>query len=219
MTVNPMEKNMNTRHILSLAAVFQALVIALGAFHMTALYNERDWLRQNYLAASGVATEKTVLAEAYSAIAVDYAVEIAALKRERLQPRIAAYVRSVNRNAPAEEIAAGVIAASDETGLDISWLLAKQQQESHFDPLAVSQTGCRGLVQMCMAASAEMGIAWNDNFKPRLNIMAGARYLKKQVDAYGGNIRASLIRYNGGDDNRFVERIERHRARILAIIY
>ena len=206
---------MQTNHILPIVVVVQALLICSGAFYMLALHDERAWLREAYFQQLGIATLASEEIKEISIIAARYEAEIKQLKRDRMRTRITDYVRSVNDGAPAAEIAAAGLLAARETGIDPSWILAKIKQESYFNPMAVSRTGCRGLAQMCKRASKEVGLSLSDSFNPTANIMAGARYLRIQLDATAGNMPRALIRYNGGDDGMFVERIERHRMRIL----
>lgn len=204
------------KHVLPITALIQAVILALGAFHLLDLRDERDWLRQEYLSQKGLADVRAQEVTALSTIAARYEVELRDLKREKLRAQMIIYIHAVNPEAPAEEIAEAVMVASDETGIDASWLIAKLKQESYFDPNAVSRTGCRGLAQLCRRASKDMGLAWDDAFDPYANILAGARYLKRQLDRTG-DMRTALVRYNGNDDPRFVSRIEQHRARFLRV--
>jgi soluble lytic murein transglycosylase-like protein len=208
---------MQTKHILPIVAVVQALLISTGTFYLLAIHDERTWLREAYFQQLGIATLASEEIREISVIAARYEAEIKQLKREQLRLKIIDYVHSVNEEAPAIEIAEAVLMAQDETGIHAAWLLAKIKQESYFNPRAVSSTGCRGLAQLCKRASQEVGLSWGDAFNPMANIMAGARYLKTQF-IVTGNMRAALVRYNGGDDPAFVERIERHRVRILLAI-
>ena len=67
---------------------------------------------------------------------------------------------------------------------------------------------------MCTAASKDVGLDPAHVFQVRANVLAGARYLKLQLNATGSMQRA-LSRYNGNDDPLFVQRIERHRLILL----
>lgn len=208
--------NIQRKHVLPITALIQAVIIALGAFHLLDLRDERDWLRQEYLTQQGLAEDRAQEVTALSTVAARYEAEISDLKREKLRAQLTIYIQSVNPEAPADEIAEAVMVASNETGIDASWLIAKLKQESYFDPNAVSRTGCRGLAQMCRRASKDMGLAWDAAFDPYENVLAGARYLKRQLDRTG-DMRAALVRYNGRDDPLFVSRIEQHRARFLRV--
>jgi membrane-bound lytic murein transglycosylase F len=60
---------------------------------------------------------------------------------------------------------------------DFDWRLvaAAIYQESHFDPLARSHTGVRGLMQLTLETAAEMGI--EDRLDPEASIRGGVKYM------------------------------------------
>ena len=60
---------------------------------------------------------------------------------------------------------------------DIDWRLiaALGYQESHWDPLATSPTGVRGLMMLTSDTADHLGV--NDRLNPKENIPAGASYL------------------------------------------
>jgi soluble lytic murein transglycosylase-like protein len=70
------------------------------------------------------------------------------------------------------------------------------QAESGYNPLAVSQSGAMGLMQLMPALAAELGVT--DPFNPRENIMAGAKHLRRLLDAHGGNVTLAVASYNAG---------------------
>lgn len=200
--------------VLIAVTLIQTGLLAVGASLYAELSTERIWLRAAYLHQQGVLKDVASIAGAALDVAEAYAKEVETLKREQFKAQTTEYIRSIDPNAPAEEIAEAVWTAAEETGIDPSWLIAKIKQESYFNPHAVSRTGCRGLAQLCRAASKDVGLDWSMAFDVQANVLAGARYLKIQLDRTGSMHRA-LIRYNGGDDPRFVQKIERHRARYL----
>lgn len=203
--------------ILLTVALVQAAVLTAGSFTLFGALDERDWLRQEYLAQQGIARDSTNEAEALRAVALAYQDEIQALRAEQRQFRYEAYIRRVNPDAPAAEIVAAVLLAEAETGIDASWLLAKIKQESYFDPQAVSRTGCRGLAQLCRAAMKDVGLDEARVFEVEANVLAGAHYLRMQLARTRGDMARALVRYNGNDDPEFVRRIERHRARLMQV--
>lgn len=198
--------------------VVQFLGLVAVSYYTTGLVFERAWLRQAYFEQQGLTTQAMRTAEDAIGIAEQYAAEVEALKRAQFRARTTEYIRSVNPDAPAEEIVEAVLQASEITGIDPSWLLAKIKQESYFDPQAVSRTGCRGLAQLCRAAMQDVGLDEAQVFDVQANALAGARYLRMLLDRTGGDMRRALIRYNGNDDPLFVQRIERHRARLLRVV-
>jgi soluble lytic murein transglycosylase-like protein len=68
--------------------------------------------------------------------------------------------------------------------------------ESNFNPDAVSAQGAQGLMQLMPGTSRELRV--KDPFDAWQNVYAGARYFRKLLDTYNGNIRLSLAAYNAG---------------------
>jgi len=71
------------------------------------------------------------------------------------------------------------------------------QTESAFNPVAVSSAGAMGLMQLMPDLAVELGVA--DPFDPRENIMAGARHLRRLLDAHDGNVTLAIASYNAGE--------------------
>ena len=83
--------------------------------------------------------------------------------------------------------------------LDQDLIRAVIRAESSFDPLRVSPAGAKGLMQIMPALAKDLGVT--DPFDPRQNIMAGARYLRRLLDAHSGNVALALASYNAGPAN------------------
>jgi len=66
--------------------------------------------------------------------------------------------------------------AQEVTGIDWRLLAALGFQESHWNPLATSPTGVRGLMMLTSETADRLGVT--DRLDPRQNIIAAARYLK-----------------------------------------
>ncbi len=69
------------------------------------------------------------------------------------------------------------------------------EQESAFDPLALSPTGAMGLMQLMPDTAWLLGVA--DPFDPDQNIEAGVRYFAQQMDHFG-SVELALAAYNAG---------------------
>jgi membrane-bound lytic murein transglycosylase F len=69
------------------------------------------------------------------------------------------------------------IEAQDLTGIDWRLLAALGYQESHWNPLAVSPTGVRGLMMLVPQTAQLMGVT--DVLDARQSILGGARYLAR----------------------------------------
>ncbi len=65
--------------------------------------------------------------------------------------------------------------AQELTGIDWRLIAALGFQESHWDPMAVSPTGVRGLMMLTTETADRMGVT--DRLDARQNILAGAQYL------------------------------------------
>lgn len=70
-------------------------------------------------------------------------------------------------------------------------------QESRWHESAVSPVGARGLAQLMPGTAREMGVNAAD---PSANLEGGARYLRAQLDAFGGDLEKALAAYNAGPD-------------------
>jgi soluble lytic murein transglycosylase-like protein len=89
-----------------------------------------------------------------------------------------------------------VTAAAQRNGVDPALLHGLIQQESGFDPSAGSSAGAQGLCQLMPGTAAALGVS--DPLDPAQSIEAGARYLKQQLDAFGGDPQLALAAYNAG---------------------
>ncbi len=68
-------------------------------------------------------------------------------------------------------------------------------QESRWRPGAVSSAGARGLAQLMPGTARQLGVNPHD---PDANLEGGARYLRQQLDAFGGDLEKALAAYNAG---------------------
>lgn len=85
--------------------------------------------------------------------------------------------------------------ASRETGLSVPLLVAVAWQESRLEPDATSPAGARGLLQLMPRTATLVGVRGEG---PSANIVAGARYLRRMLDRFGGNLELALAAYNAG---------------------
>ena len=92
--------------------------------------------------------------------------------------------------------AAEIQAAAARHGLDPALLAGLIRQESGFDPSAGSHAGAQGLAQLMPGTAAALGVS--DPFDPVQSIDGGARYLREQLDRFGGDVVRGLAAYNAG---------------------
>jgi len=86
--------------------------------------------------------------------------------------------------------------AARKNALGANLLRAVIQQESAWNPCAVSSQGAMGLMQIMPATAATLGLS--NPFDPYDNIAAGSRYLRELLDRYGGDLTKALAGYNAG---------------------
>ncbi len=68
-------------------------------------------------------------------------------------------------------------------------------QESRWRAQALSPVGARGLAQLMPGTARELGVNPDDPFA---NLEGGARYLRQQIDRFGGDLERALAAYNAG---------------------
>jgi soluble lytic murein transglycosylase-like protein len=92
--------------------------------------------------------------------------------------------------------AAEITAAARANGLDPALLAGLVKQESGFKADAGSHAGARGLTQLMPGTAAGLGVT--NILDPVQNLNGGAKYLKQQLDAFGGDTTKALAAYNAG---------------------
>lgn len=70
--------------------------------------------------------------------------------------------------------------AEAQTGIDWRYLAAVAYQESHWDPLATSRTGVRGMMMLTSDTADRLGV--NDRLDARQSILGGAKYVSMLVE-------------------------------------
>ena len=81
-------------------------------------------------------------------------------------------------------------------GLDAELVRSIIRAESNFDPLAVSDKGASGLMQLMPATASSYRV--RDVFDAEENVEAGVRYLKHLMGEFNRNLVLVLAAYNAG---------------------
>jgi len=84
---------------------------------------------------------------------------------------------------------------SKKHGLDPRLVYALIEQESRFNPCAVSPKGAQGLMQIMPDTQKLLGLT--EPFNPERNIAAGTQYLRSMLDKFQTEVMA-LAAYNAG---------------------
>lgn len=80
--------------------------------------------------------------------------------------------------------------------IDPDLIKAVIMKESSGDPGAVSGKGAKGLMQLMDGTAREMNVG--DSMDPEQNIRGGAKYLKKMLTRFSGELPLALAAYNAG---------------------
>lgn len=86
--------------------------------------------------------------------------------------------------------------AASKHGIPEDLFLRLVQQESGWNPHAVSPKGATGLAQLMPGTASKLGV---DPTDPHQNLEGGARYLRMMYDRFG-NWRHALAAYNAGPE-------------------
>ena len=98
----------------------------------------------------------------------------------------APYDASINQHARNQGVAADLVRAVI-------------QVESAFNPMAISNKGAMGLMQLMPATALELGV--RNPFDPDQNIRGGVTYLKQLLTRYDQKVELALAAYNAGIGN------------------
>lgn len=103
-------------------------------------------------------------------------------------------------NYQTEQIQNIILMEAKEHGMDRYFVLAIAKAESKFNPRAVSNMGCIGVMQLKPSTARRYeNVTRNDLFDPKTNIDIGTRHLKDLSIKYNRNARLIAAAYNAGE--------------------
>jgi soluble lytic murein transglycosylase-like protein len=162
---------------------------------------ERAYLRARLFAEMDLRAAAEQDSEAQRQVHFAYEVEIASLRRQLETAAVDRRIARVNPRldeATRAQIVHALYVCADRRGLDPLFALAVMEQESHYDPAAVSPKGARGLMQLMPATAADLGVPMRRIHSVYDNVCGGVKYLARHMQTYRGAQIAVLRRYYGG---------------------
>ena len=97
-----------------------------------------------------------------------------------------------------KRIRAMVRAEAIKQGVDPDFADRMAWQESKYNPSATSPRKAAGVTQIMPLTGRDLGLSEPERYVPEKNIPAGVRYLKQQLDTFGGDPAKAAAAYNWG---------------------
>lgn len=115
---------------------------------------------------------------------------------ERVESSATSNVKQQGLSTKASDYDGIVKEAATKYGVDEKFIKSIINQESGFNPNATSYVGAMGMMQLMPETAKDLGV--RNAYDPKDNIMGGVKYIKQQLDRFGGDKRKALAAYNAG---------------------
>jgi soluble lytic murein transglycosylase-like protein len=139
--------------------------------------------------------EKSLSAEQRNGKVAKTLVRMRATRPLRQQPSVYNSGAAINTAVPVY-LAAIIEDAARENGIDPRLVAAVARRESRFQRTALSPVGAMGIMQLMPRTARSLGVM--DAYDARQNIFGGAKYLRKLLDTFRGDLDLTLAAYNAG---------------------